>query len=101
MLADRQVADGTDRLFIEQRGPRGPIVRGLPHPASRETDEDDVGCALDSFDIVRAAAHHSGADRPVCEALQNRVLRLVDRPLGSLAAASLLSSSAFGEDGQG
>ena len=51
---DGDVADGRHALLIEDRLPRSPVVRSLPHTAGSCADVNDIRIAF--------AAHHGGAN---------------------------------------
>src|SRR5262249_24783577 len=61
-LRHRDVADGRNRLIVEDGFPRKSAVDALPHARRRGTRVDDVRIAFDDGEIVGAAAGNRGTD---------------------------------------
>ena len=78
-LRQGEVADRRHRLLVEERRPGRAVVDGLPQAAGRVGDVDHRRVGFIDGDVVDASAHHRRADRAPDEALEHRVVRLVDR----------------------
>ena len=71
-LVDGHVADRTRRLVVEQRRPRGAVVLGLPQPAGRGPEIEDLRLRLDDVEVGDAPPHERRARSPGTRGARSR-----------------------------